>query len=45
MYSEKSALLVFKLKGQILRLRGKSMCLGIDVLQSEEEVFDIGYPS
>ena len=24
---------------------GKTMCLGIDILKSEEEVFDIGYAS
>ena len=26
---------------ELLRVRCKSMCLGIDILKSEEEVFDI----
>lgn len=26
-------------------VRGKTMCLSIDILKSKEEVFDIGYTS
>ena len=33
---------VFKV---VFGVRCKTMCLGIDVLKSEEEVFDIGYSS
>ena len=35
----------FFIKNGLNRTIGKTMCLGIDVLKSEEEVFDIGYAS